>query len=231
MLVATAFLLGLVGSLHCAGMCGPLVLALPAGHPRFALLLRDRVLYNLGRLSTYVLLGLLFGLLGEWFAVAGWQRWISIAAGAAILIGWLASSRLNLGLPALTLVARLRPWFGALLTRRQPAAQLGLGALNGLLPCGLVYVACASAAAAGGLGPGALFMMAFGLGTVPVMLGMGLAGARLQWVTRRWGLQRLVPASLLIVATLLILRGMALGIPYLSPGDPAEGCPASHRHL
>jgi len=230
MLLGTAFLLGLVGSLHCAGMCGPLVMALPAGYPRTRSLLFHRAVYHLGRITMYVLLGLLFGLFGGWFSLVGWQRWISIGAGAIILLGLLASSRMNLALPAWNVVSRMKPLFGKLISRRGVGAQFSLGLLNGLLPCGLVYVACAAAIAAGGILQGAGFMALFGLGTLPMMFGLGWAGATLQSLTLRFHLQRLVPVSLLIVATLLILRGMALGIPYLSPGDPSQGpaCPVCH---
>jgi sulfite exporter TauE/SafE len=85
-----------------------------------------------------------------------------------------------------------------------------------LLPCGLVYVACAAAAATGGIVSGLEYMLVFGLGTVPMMFGLGLAGrflhARLQG-----RIQRVIPVALGVMALLLILRGMSLGIPFLSP--------------
>src|ERR1035441_277600 len=83
----TAFLLGLVGSLHCAGMCGPLALALPAAGNTTAGYLLGRVAYNTGRIITYCLLGIVFGLAGWTFLLAGLQRWTSIALGAAALLG------------------------------------------------------------------------------------------------------------------------------------------------
>ncbi|MCD6049706.1 MAG: hypothetical protein K0Q55_1109, partial [Verrucomicrobia bacterium] len=89
----TAFILGLVGSLHCAGMCGPLALALPvAGKTRRAFVL-GRVLYNLGRILTYCVIGAIFGLAGQSLALAGFQKWVSLGAGVAILLGLLASTR------------------------------------------------------------------------------------------------------------------------------------------
>lgn len=226
MILWTAFLLGLAGSLHCAGMCGPLAMAVPVlGQSRGAILL-SRLTYNLGRVTTYVLLGLVFGLIGQTFALAGLQRWVSLTTGVLILIGLLATTRMPLGLPVTRAVGRVKGLFGRLLRQRSVGALFALGLLNGLLPCGLVYVAAAAAMATGSLGRGAAYMGAFGLGTVPMMFGFGLVGMKLQQVLR-FRLQKLVPASLAVVGGLLLLRGLALGIPYLSPADTAGGtsCP------
>ena len=219
----TAFLLGLVGSAHCAGMCGPLALALPATGGTRATFLAGRVLYNAGRLVTYAALGATFGLLGQTFALAGFQRWISLGAGAAILLGLFVSSRFALRLPAVTAVGWLKCCFGKLLQRRSLASVFLLGLLNGLLPCGLVYAAAAGATATGHIIDGTLAMFTFGLGTVPMMLGLSLAGPRLH-TAFRLRLQRFIPASLAIVGTLLVLRGLALGTPYLSPAPGGVCC-------
>lgn len=220
----TAFLLGLVGSAHCAGMCGPLALALPATGNTRGTFLAGRVLYNAGRLVTYAALGAAFGLLGQTFALAGFQRWISLAAGLAILAGLFASSRFAVGLPAVSAVGWLKASFGKLLQQRSLASVFLIGLLNGFLPCGLVYAAAAGATATGHSLDGTLAMLTFGLGTVPMMLGFSLLGPRLH-TAFRFRLQRLVSASLVIVGTLLLLRGLALGIPYLSP---APGCACCH---
>jgi sulfite exporter TauE/SafE len=219
----TAFLLGLVGSAHCAGMCGPLALALPpTGHTR-ARLLAGRVLYNAGRLITYAALGVIFGLAGQSLALAGFQRWISVTAGVLLLASLLISSRFPLAQPAVNAVGWLKSAFRLVLQDRSLASVFLLGLLNGLLPCGLVYAAAAGATATGQVADGALAMMAFGLGTVPMMLGLSLAGPRLH-LAFRFRLQRLVPVSLVVVGTLLVLRGLALGIPYLSPAPSGGGC-------
>ncbi|MBI5775005.1 MAG: sulfite exporter TauE/SafE family protein [Verrucomicrobia bacterium] len=225
----TAFLLGLVGSAHCAGMCGPLALALPATGNTRAAFLAGRLLYNLGRILTYAALGAIFGLIGQGFALAGLQRWVSLVAGATILISLVASARFGLGIPATSAVGWLKSGFGKLLQQRSLASVFALGLLNGLLPCGLVYVAAAGATASGHFLLGLESMVAFGLGTVPMMLAFGLVGPKLQFALR-FKLQRLIPASLAVVGTLLILRGLALGIPYLSPDLSAgkAACPACH---
>jgi sulfite exporter TauE/SafE len=212
----TAFVLGLVGSLHCAGMCGPLALAIPVapgGPGRFFL---GRLLYNAGRLATYCALGLAFGLVGRTLLLAGVQRWLSIALGLLLLTGAFASRRLALAAPVTRLVARLKQAMSRWLHARTLGALPVLGALTGLLPCGLVYVACAGAAATGSLAGGLGYMAAFGAGTVPMMLAIGLSG-RLVPLDWRHALVRVVPLVVALLGGLLILRGLSLGIPYLSP--------------
>lgn len=225
----TAFLLGFVGSAHCAGMCGPLALALPGAGNTRAGFLAGRLAYNAGRLLTYAVFGALFGLLGQTFAIAGLQRWVSLFAGAAILIGLLATRSFTASLPINQLVTKLKAGFGRLLRRRGASALFGVGLLNGLLPCGLVYVACAAATTTGTVQRGVAYMIAFGLGTAPMMLALALAGQKLQ-LAFRFKLQRLIPASLALVGALLLLRGMALGIPYLSPNLPAQPANATCCH-
>jgi uncharacterized protein len=214
-LIWTAFLLGLVGSVHCAAMCGPLVIAV-SGTTDALPFATTRVVYHTGRLSTYAAIGLLFGAVGQTFALAGFQRWLSLLAGAAILFGLLFSTRLALHTPIAKLVVRLKSGFSCRLASRTLASQFALGAINGLLPCGLVYIAAAGAATT--LSPlvGALHMAAFGAGTLPMMFGLSFAAGRMRSVGVSF--RRLIPISVTLVAVLLLLRGMALGIPYLSPG-------------
>ncbi len=212
----TALLLGFLGSAHCAGMCGPLALALPSDGPSRATFIYGRVFYNLGRVTTYAALGAAFGLLGRTFALAGLQRWLSLLAGMVILISLLASPRLLVAAPMVRGVGWVKGRLGKLLQRRASSALFGIGILNGLLPCGLAYTACAAAATSGTISGGVEYMAAFGLGTLPTMLALSLAGRRLQFALR-FKLQRLIPFSLALVGCLLLLRGMDLGIPYLSP--------------
>jgi hypothetical protein len=218
----TAFLLGLVGSLHCAGMCGPLALALPVTGATAAGFTLGRLVYNLGRLATYCVLGLIFGLVGQTLLLAGFQRWVSIALGALLLAGLVASRQLALAAPVMRLVSRLKGAMAGLLRTRSVGALAMLGALTGLLPCGLVYVACAGATATGSLVSGVEYMAAFGVGTVPMMMALGLSG-KLLHVSVRTKLARLVPVSIGVLAALLILRGLSLGIPYVSPDLSAAG--------
>jgi len=212
----TAFTLGLVGSLHCAGMCGPLALALPpAGNSNLSYL-GGRVAYNLGRIITYCAMGLVVGFIGKSLLLAGLQRWVSIALGVLLIVGLLASRKLALWKPVNLFVDQLKTSMGCLLRQRSFVALLLLGLLNGLLPCGLVYVAAAAATVAGGVSEGAQYMAVFGVGTVPMMMAISLSG-KLVPVPLRLKLRRAIPVSVLLLGALLILRGLSLGIPYISP--------------
>jgi hypothetical protein len=219
-----AFFLGLAGSLHCAAMCGPLILAVNAARrqdpARPATTRRADILYNVsyhgGRLVTYGFLGAVSGLIGAAIVFAGFQRWISIAAGSLILLGALTSFRARQGGSAGRVVSAVKTRFGRSLRHRTPGAAALLGGLNGLLPCGLVYIACAAAAGAGSISGGVAAMLAFGLGTAPMLLAIGLAGKAVRW-SHPLRLRRAVLVCVTIVGVLLIVRGLSLGIPYLSP--------------
>jgi len=236
-----AFLLGLAGSLHCAAMCGPLILAVTAARRRSApgaapgsgqRDLLHPLAYHGGRLLTYAVLGAISGLIGAAVIFAGFQRWLSLAAGGLIVIGAFTTFRGKwTGLPAKFVLAA-KTKFGALLQNRALGASALLGGLNGLLPCGLVYVACAAAATAGGVAGGMATMLAFGLGTAPMLLGLGFAGRAIRWANPlHW--RRLVLAGTTTVGLLLIVRGLDLGIPYLSPAYTGGYTPVCvcHRTL
>lgn len=230
----TALMLGFAGSLHCVGMCGPIALALPRSSSHF---LAGRLLYNAGRTLTYSAMGIVFGLLGQTLLMAGWQRGVSIATGALILLyllsRWLGRGRWTLESAALRFMAPVQRILGRLLQNSSPGGLFSIGILNGLLPCGLVYVALAGAAAAGSAVRGALFMALFGLGTTPMMLAIALAGPSL-YGRLRGRFQAVIPVALSVMAVLFILRGMELGIPYVSPNLTAQvedgALPACCRH-
>jgi Uncharacterized conserved protein len=218
-----AFILGLLGSLHCAGMCGPLAMALPVTGGSAVSFAAGRAAYNLGRVLTYCALGIVFGLLGKTFWLAGVQRWASIALGVLLLVGLFSSRKLAVWQPVTALVGWLKVRMAGMLRRRSFASLTLLGSLNGLLPCGLVYVAGAGATTSGDVLGGAGFMAAFGAGTVPMMLAISLSG-KLIPVSVRLKLVKAIPVSVFLLATLLILRGMSLGIPYLSPDLAMGSC-------
>lgn len=220
-------MLGLIGSLHCAGMCGPLVLALPCDGKCGRSFVQGRILYNLGRISTYSVLGVVFGLIGKSFALAGLQRAASILAGVAILIACFGLRKLDLSGGVYAWVRWVKTGLGKLMRQKSPMSLFALGLLNGLLPCGLVYVACASSIATGSVMAGGLYMFAFGLGTLPMMFGIGFLGRNVQ-LTLRLRFQKLIPISLAVLGFILILRGMSLGIPYLSPDLAASSQTRCH---
>jgi sulfite exporter TauE/SafE len=212
----TAFLLGLLGSAHCAGMCGPLLLALSKAQPRTRGVVTGRVVYHLGRIGIYAALGLLAGRLGQAAMPAGFQRWLSVALGGVLLVSLLVPRSVPLAAPIWKGLAFGNRYFGALLQRRSLFSQVALGALNGLLPCGLVYVAATGAAVAGTPLSGAAYMALFGFGTWPMLFALEVAGRRLP-LPPRVSLAAITRTAVLLMAVLLILRGLELGIPLLSP--------------
>lgn len=220
-----AVMLGLAGSLHCVGMCGPLALVLPRREGSRGAFVAGRLLYNLGRALTYSAMGAVFGLFGQSLLLAGWQNGLSLAVGILILIylatRCLGAGRWSLESALLRFVAPVQRRLAARLVRPGAGSLFVIGLLNGLLPCGLVYVALAAAAATGSAVEGLLFMLVFGLGTAPLMLAVSLAGPSLH-ASLRGRMQSLVPVALCTLAALFILRGLSLGIPYLSPDLPAQ---------
>jgi sulfite exporter TauE/SafE len=219
-MLITAFIIGIVGSFHCIGMCGPIALALPVQNRHALGLLWNRVLYNSGRVITYMMIGVVFGLVGQGFSMAGLQQVISIAAGVAILLMVLLpqsiTAKIYLLRPAHAFVAFLKSKFSILFKKKSGYSTLLIGLLNGFLPCGLVYIAVAGAMATGSIRQGALYMGFFGLGTIPVMLAVSIAGNFIGLNVRR-KIGKWVPVFLVVLAFLFILRGMNLGIPYISP--------------
>lgn len=223
--LGAALSLGLITGLHCIGMCGPLALALPVvGEHRWSYF-AGRLLYNLGRAVTYATLGLMIGVIGEAFTIGGFQRGFSIFAGCLILTGLIliysgAMPRVMEATGFYQLFGRLQTAWHKRFNRKSTCGLFILGLMNGLLPCGPVYVALAASAVTGQAATSSLFMFVFGLGTLPMMLTVSLAGKLIHMPLRR-KLQMLVPISTGAVAILLIVRGLALGIPYLSPSITA----------
>ena len=213
----SALVLGLGGSLHCGGMCGPLMMALFSGAHAVSPV-RSRVAYHAGRLLTYALIGLVFGLLGRGFHVAGWQRSVSVVAGVLLLVGGAVASRLSLDAWLVRSVGWVKALFRSALGRKTLGSLVFLGMINGFLPCGLVYAAGVSAAASGNAFSGALSMVVFGLGTLPLLLVVDRLGQRVGAASRA-RLQKAVPWVVAAVGGLLIVRGLGLGIPYLSPSS------------
>ncbi len=218
-----AFALGLLGSLHCAAMCGPLLLALPVAAGGAGRFIAGRLIYQSGRVLTYTLLGVFAGLFGQSILLAGFQRWLSLALGVAVLVGFFVSKKVAVSAPVVRLVLGLKTLMAAQLQRRDLLSLGLLGMLNGLLPCGLVYVALANAATAKHLSLAVAQMAVFGLGTLPMMLAIGLSG-RMFPASLRMRLRAAIPVGVCLLAALLILRGLELGIPYVSPGPDAGSC-------
>jgi uncharacterized protein len=221
-----AVTMGMIGSFHCIGMCGPLACALPLGGASDLAKFTGTLLYNAGRIITYSALGLLFGIAGKSFSMLGFQQGLSITLGVIILIvlvipkKWL---RLGGNFPlAAGFTQVIRRKLGALFLSQQKRSLVAIGLLNGLLPCGLIYMAIAGAIASADPFKSAFFMASFGLGTLPVMWSVSFFGNYLG-VGVRQKIRAAYPVMMAVMACLLIVRGMSLGIPHLSPGkNPAN---------
>lgn len=217
--LGAAFLLGVLGSAHCVGMCGPIALAVPSVRSSWSGRLADALLLNSGRVFTYALLGALFGSFGRGLHLAGLQRTVSISLGVLMLLALLVPALFRKDLMTGTAVASigaLRTFLGRNLRRTSPEGLFLSGLLNGLLPCGMVYFAIAGALVQNGPLNGALFMMLFGLGTWPALLAVRLGGELLSQSWRS-GMRRIAPYVFALMGVLFILRGLDLGIPYVSP--------------
>jgi sulfite exporter TauE/SafE len=209
-----------MGSLHCAGMCGPLVLMTPVvGHSR-ASRVASRVLYHLGRITTYALIGLLFGMIGKSIVFAGLQRWLSLVVGMLMLVILLAAIPLKAELTRIPV--SIKALFGKFFRQRSYSSIFALGATNGLLPCGLVYMAATASIATGAIASAAVYMILFGMGTLPMLLAISFAGQRLNLVQFPI-LQKLAPFGAVVVALLLIVRAQPLTL--FSPQSDLR-CPA-----
>jgi len=231
MFLLAAISLGFLGSFHCIGMCGPIALTIPVKRSSFSSIISGSIIYNSGRIITYAFMGLLFGLLGKGFAMAGWQNILSVSLGIIILIllffpklSWI-SKKTGLIFHLLEkLKLQLRKLFGIHTLR----SLFLIGLLNGLLPCGLVYLGIAGSVATGDALKGALFMAAFGLGTLPAMMAITIVRDSIS-IRFREKIRRAIPVFIVVMAVLLILRGLNLGIPYVSPSVETTGETSHHQ--
>lgn len=218
--VLSGFVLGFLGSLHCIGMCGPIALALPIQSKSKLSFYSGRILYNLGRTITYALMGLVIGLIGQRINLAGYQQVVSIGLGAVILLTVLLPSHYKIFFSRLKFVQAITKYvqssIGVLFRKGNQSSLLGIGILNGFLPCGFVYVALAGAAAFGNVEQSILFMILFGLGTTPAMFSASIV-TNLFGQNFRMKINRAIPVFASVLAVIFILRGLNLGIPYLSP--------------
>ncbi len=218
--VLGGFLIGFLGSFHCVGMCGPIVLALPTGNSSNAVLVISRILYNIGRIITYTFFGAVFGFFGRGITFVGFQQFVTIAFGITILLYYLMPSKfkgkLSATFPYQFLSNFVKGSFRKLTKSGSPFSLLIFGILNGFLPCGFVYVGLAGAITTGDALSGAIFMALFGIGTTPIMLGTALVGKFININVKR-KMNKLIPVFALILAVLFILRGLNLNIKYISP--------------
>lgn len=232
LVIGTAFILGLAGSLHCFGMCGPIAFAIAVDRKRKIKMLLQNFSYQSGRIFSYTSLGLIFGTIGYGFSIAGFQRLLSVILGISMIISvfipagiFLRSHWLK---PYGHLLGKLRLSLGYFIRKKTFFGFFITGCLNGLLPCGLVYTALTASVAGGRIFSGGLFMLYFGLGTLPLMFATVILG---NFIGLRFKnkILKVMPVIVFFVGALLLLRGLELGIPYLSPPKSALDLHKMHK--
>jgi sulfite exporter TauE/SafE len=218
----TAFLFGLISSFHCVGMCGPIAMMLPVDRNNPAKKVTQIITYHLGRLTAYATIGFIFGLVGKGFFMAGIQQKLSIFIGVAMILVVLVPekvfSQYNFSKPIFKLISKIKTTLGSQFKNKTYKSLFTIGLLNGFLPCGMVYVALFGAIAMQSESLGVLYMVLFGLGTVPMMTMVVYINSFLT-VSFRNKIQKVIPYVAIIIGTLFILRGLGLGIPYVSPSN------------
>ncbi|WP_220763427.1 sulfite exporter TauE/SafE family protein [Flavobacterium sp. UMI-01] len=216
----TAFIFGLISSFHCVGMCGPIAMMLPVDQYNPVKKTTQIITYHLGRLTAYGMIGLLFGLLGRGLFIAGFQQKLSVFIGIAMILVVLLPERklaqYNFSKPIFRMVSQIKSRLGQQFKNKSYRSLFTIGLLNGFLPCGMVYVALFGAVAMQSASLGVVYMFLFGLGTVPLM-SIVVYIQRFLTVSVRNKIQKVLPYVAVLIGILFILRGLGLGIPYVSP--------------
>ncbi len=226
----SALIFGLLGSFHCVGMCGPIAFMLPVSRDNKLKKFFQVFLYHGGRLLAYSIIGLAFGIVGKSLNLFGLQQQLSILIGvlmiSVILIPSEKLQKYNFSKPVFKIIGKVKSSMGEAFKKKTPDTFLTIGFLNGFLPCGLVYMAVFGAIASGSIYEGSLYMLLFGLGTIPLMTTAVYSKGLLGSVARQ-RIRKLIPVFVVLMGTLFILRGMGLGIPYISPAPVTEMISAS----
>ena len=221
----SAFILGLLGSFHCVGMCGPIAFMLPVDRSNSVKKISQITTYHIGRLLAYSTIGLIFGLIGKNLYIFGLQQQLSICIGVlmivVVLLPYKTFSKYNLSKPLHKIISKVKSELGSALKKKTADTFLTIGFLNGFLPCGLVYMAVFGSLVSSSITQGAMYMALFGLGTVPLMTSAIYLGKFLN-TTIKQRIQKAIPVFVVIIGVLFILRGLGLGIPYISPTPVVE---------
>jgi sulfite exporter TauE/SafE len=203
-------------------MCGPIAMMLPVDRTNQAKKVIQIIIYHLGRLMAYATIGFIFGLVGKGFFMAGLQQKLSIFIGVAMIIIILTPDKLfakyNFSKPVFKIISKIKTILGSQFKNKSYKSLFTIGLLNGFLPCGMVYVALFGAIAMQSESLGVLYMILFGLGTVPMMSCVVYINSFLT-VPIRNSIQKAIPYVAVVIGVLFILRGLGLGIPYISPSN------------
>jgi sulfite exporter TauE/SafE len=211
----SAFVLGLFGSLHCAAMCGPFMLGLAAReYSLFSL-----IVHHIGRWIGYIILAWFFFFLVSPLQVFELQQYVSLASGI-LLILYALKGYIK---PVNAVIEKITSTISKRMLKTNPGrtGSIFLGFLNGLLPCGLSFGAAILSVNTGGMLDASLYMVLFGLGTLPILLAISYLPQFGKTDLMR-KLNKHTPKLLLLVGLLLIVRSAGLGIPYFSPDYDAE---------
>ena len=221
------FLIGFFGSLHCVGMCGPLALALPLPTRSVTQKVVGALLYNLGRALTYSVMGLIFGFVGVGLKHSGIQELVSILCGIVMILSVILPGVIKLpkgsSKVSNVIYLNLKHKIGNDLDRRNLGNLLIIGILNGFLPCGLVYVAISKSVLSLSLAESVLSMFFFGLGTLPMMFAVAFFSDIIK-SRYLYSLKKFIPVFIVLLGVIFILRGLNLGIPYISPDMSKPSC-------
>jgi sulfite exporter TauE/SafE len=221
--IISGFTLGAAGSLHCVGMCGPLSLALPVQHLSKTKKFFSLLLYQFGRIITYSLIGLIFGLAGRRIYISGYQQWFSVGMGVLVLtlavLYFIQKRTIHLKFLNRFYFSVQKLISSLLKSITGPLSFLLMGMANGLLPCGMVYIAVAATLSFTDVMQSVSFMAMFGAGTLPAMMMVAYAGQLIKLEVRQT-LRKAVPFFIVTMGVLLVLRGLNLGIPFISPELP-----------
>jgi len=212
----SAFSIGLFGSLHCLGMCGPIAMALPFQAASRQKTIWNALLYNLGRIVSYALLGVIPGILGYSLYLAGLQQGLSVLTGIVLLLSLLFSINLEYKIWQIKWLRQtgdfVQNQLGKRLQTKKQKTFLAAGLLNGLLPCGLVYLAFAGAFTQSSISDSMLYMATFGLGTLPMMLAMSLSFQLIK-PAHRIKARKLMPFFIFAMGLFFIFRGLSVDLP------------------
>lgn len=221
-MVYTAFFFGLISSLHCIGMCGPIAMMLPVERNNPSKKVTQIMTYHLGRLTAYGTIGFIFGMVGKGFFMAGIQQKLSIVLGVIMIIAIVIPEKefvkYNFSKPVFRVITAIKTKLGSQFKNKSYQSLFTIGLLNGFLPCGMVYVALFGAIAMQSASFGVLYMVLFGLGTIPLMSSVVYIHSFLTLSVRN-KIQKVIPYVGILIGLLFILRGLGLGIPYVSPSN------------
>ena len=218
----SAFIFGLISSFHCIGMCGPIAMMLPVDRNNEAKKVTQIITYHIGKLTAYGILGLIFGLLGRSFYLAGMQQQLSIIVGVLMIVVALVPEKVfakyNFSKPVYRIISKVKSSLGQQFKNKSYKSLFTIGLLNGFLPCGMVYVAIFGAIAMQSVSLGVLYMLLFGIGTIPMLTAVIYISNVLSF-SFRGTLQKIIPVVAVVIGMLFIIRGLGLDIPYLSPSN------------